>query len=95
MRAEESKAAKAEALDDDELQQPIADRIDEDPAFWTGGGRRKAVIAVEVDDGHVTLKGPVQTAEEKKTVEAKASEVAGDGHVTNQLSIAPAKGSTK
>jgi osmotically-inducible protein OsmY len=52
-------------------------------------------VKVITQDGHVTLKGPVQTADEKKTVEAKASEVAGDGHVTNQISIAPAKGSTK
>ena len=52
-------------------------------------------VKVITQDGYVTLKGPVQTADEKKTVEAKASEVAGDGHVTNQLSIAPAKGSNK
>ncbi len=46
------------------------------------------VIAV---DGQVTLKGPVRSDEEKKTVEAKALEVAGPGHVTNQMSVAPAK----
>ena len=46
------------------------------------------VIAV---GGQVTLKGPVRSDEEKKSVEAKALEVAGPGHVTNQMSVAPAK----
>ena len=52
-------------------------------------------VKVVAQDGHVTLKGPVRTEAEKKIVGAKATEVAGVGHVTNQLSIAPAKGSTK
>jgi hyperosmotically inducible protein len=41
--------------------------------------------------GEVTLKGPVRTEGEKQIVEAKAMEVAGAGHVTNDVSIAPAK----
>ena len=52
-------------------------------------------VKVIAQDGQVTLKGPVRTEEEKKTVEAKATEVAGAGHVTNQISIAPAKSSKK
>jgi len=52
-------------------------------------------VKVVAQDGQVTLKGPVRTAEEKQTVEAKATEVAGAGRVTNQISIAPAKGSKK
>ena len=52
-------------------------------------------VKVIAQDGQVTLKGPVRTEEEKKTVEAKATEVAGAGHVTNQLTIAPEKGSKK
>jgi osmotically-inducible protein OsmY len=50
-------------------------------------------VKVISQDGQVTLKGPVRTEDEKKTVEARATEVAGAGHVTNQISIAPAKGS--
>jgi osmotically-inducible protein OsmY len=46
------------------------------------------VIAV---DGQVTLKGPVRSDEEKRSVEAKAIEVAGTGHVVNQMSVAPAR----
>jgi len=41
------------------------------------------------------LNGPVRTVDEKRTVEAKATEVAGAGRVTNQISIAPDKGSNK
>jgi osmotically-inducible protein OsmY len=41
--------------------------------------------------GEVTLKGPVRSDEEKQIVEAKAAEVAGTGHVRNELTIAPAK----
>ena len=52
-------------------------------------------VKVIAQDGQVTLKGPVRTEDEKKTVEAKATEVAGAGHVINQISIAPAKGSKK
>jgi hyperosmotically inducible periplasmic protein len=37
--------------------------------------------------GKVTLKGPVHTEEEKKSIESKASAVAGDGNVTNQLTV--------
>lgn len=48
-------------------------------------------VKVIAKDGQVTLKGPVRTEDEKKTVEAKATKVAGAGHVTNQMSIAPSK----
>ena len=43
--------------------------------------------------GNVTLKGPVRSEEEKRTVEARATELAGAGHVTNQMSVAPVKSS--
>ena len=52
-------------------------------------------VKVIAQDGQVTLKGPVRTEEEKQTVEARATEVAGAGHVTNQISIAPSKNSKK
>jgi osmotically-inducible protein OsmY len=52
-------------------------------------------VKVVTQGGHVTLKGPVRTEQEKASVEAKAVEVAGAGHVMNQLSIAPAKPAKK
>ena len=44
-------------------------------------------VKIISEHGNVTLKGPVRSEEEKKTVEAKATEVAGAGKVTNELSI--------
>jgi hyperosmotically inducible protein len=47
-------------------------------------------VKVIVQGGQVTLKGPVRSDDEKRAVEAKAIEVAGADHVTNQMSVAPA-----
>jgi len=48
-------------------------------------------VKVITANGAVTLKGPVRSEEERKTVEAKAVEVAGQGRVANELTIAPPK----
>jgi hyperosmotically inducible periplasmic protein len=48
-------------------------------------------VKVITRQGQVTLKGPVRTDDEKQNVEAKATQVAGVGHVTNDVSVAPAK----
>jgi len=48
-------------------------------------------VKVIAQGGQVTLKGPVRSDGEKQTVEAKAVEIAGAGHVTNQMSVAPAR----
>ena len=50
-------------------------------------------IKVITQHGDVTLKGPVRTEDEKKVIEAKATDVAGAGHVNNQISVtnAPSK----
>ena len=48
-------------------------------------------VKVIAQDGQVTLKGPVRSDEESRSVEAKATEVAGAGHVTNQMSVAPVR----
>ena len=48
-------------------------------------------IKIISQDGKVTLKGPVRSDDEKSAVEAKATEVAGQGNVTNQLTVAPPK----
>ncbi len=42
--------------------------------------------------GKVTLKGTVHTEDEKKSIESKATAVAGDGNVTNQIDV---KGDSK
>jgi osmotically-inducible protein OsmY len=45
-------------------------------------------VKVVAQDGQVTLKGPVRSDSERRTIEAKAVEVAGAGHVTNEMSVA-------
>ncbi len=44
-------------------------------------------VKIVASQGKVTLRGPVQSDEEKKTIEDKATEVAGAGNVTNMLSV--------
>ena len=48
-------------------------------------------IKVISENGMVTLKGPVRSEEEKKTVESKAAEVAGQDKVQSEIQVA-AKG---
>jgi hyperosmotically inducible protein len=46
-------------------------------------------IKVITQDGHVTLKGPVRTEDEKTAIGEKATQIAGAGNVTNHLKVAP------
>ena len=48
-------------------------------------------VKVVAQGGNVTLKGPVRSDDEKHNVEAKAVELAGAEHVSNQMSVAPPK----
>ena len=48
-------------------------------------------VKVITANGEVTLKGPVRSEDERKAVEAKAVEIAGQGRVANELTIAPPK----
>ena len=91
-RAKTAKTAdqQKEDVNDRTLTQKIRRALMSDKSLSTYAHNVK-VIAV---GGQVTLKGPVRSDEEKKTVEAKALDVAGPGHVTNQMSVAPPK-STK
>ena len=46
-------------------------------------------VKVITQNGQVTLKGPVQSEDEKKAVESKAAEVAGENKVSSQLDVKP------
>lgn len=46
-------------------------------------------VKIISQNGMVTLKGPVRSEEEKSTIEAKATEVAGKDNVTSQLEVKP------
>jgi len=76
---------------DRDLAQKIRRALTADKALSTYAHNVKVVA----QGGDVTLKGPVRSEQEKQSVEAKAVAVAGAGHVTNELSVAPAKSSKK
>lgn len=48
-------------------------------------------VKVVTRGGQVTLKGPVRSENEKRAIEAKAAEVAGEDKVTSELTIKPSK----
>jgi osmotically-inducible protein OsmY len=87
MRAEIIRRAKQGLLEDDELQLVITEQIEEDPSFWTGTGKNRTVINVEVNDGHVTLKGMVRSAVERRRADILARALGAAG-VDNQLKVA-------
>ena len=76
---------------DREISQKIRQALLDDKSLSTYAHNVKVIA----QDGQVTLKGPVRSDDEKKIIETKAIEVAGAGHVTNQISIAPSKDSKK
>jgi hyperosmotically inducible protein len=69
------------------LAQKIRKSIHEDKSLSTYAHNIKIIA----QDGKVTLRGPVRSEDEKNNLQAKAAAVAGDGNVTNQLEVAPAK----
>jgi osmotically-inducible protein OsmY len=52
-------------------------------------------IKVITKNGKVTLRGPVRDEAEKAAVEAKATGIAGAANVVSEVTVAPAKSSTK
>lgn len=73
-------------LEDDELQALITERLDEDPSFWGGTGRNRTVIAVEVNDGQVTLIGSVRSATDRRRADLLARAL-GASSVDNRLRV--------
>jgi osmotically-inducible protein OsmY len=85
MRTQASRAI-SELLEDDDFQQLITDRLEEDPTFWTGSGKRRTVITVEVDDGHVTLNGVVRTRMDRRRADILVRALGAMG-VDNRLRV--------
>jgi hyperosmotically inducible periplasmic protein len=46
-------------------------------------------VKVITQQGQVTLNGPVQSEDEKKSIEAKAAEVVGENKVSSELNVKP------
>jgi osmotically-inducible protein OsmY len=70
---------------DRDLTQQIRKAIVADKTFSTYAHNVKVIT----QGGQVTLKGPVRSEEEKRAVEAKAAELAGEGKVTSELTVKP------
>ena len=70
---------------DQDITQQIRQSLMKDKSLSTYAHNVKIVT----QNGQVTLKGPVRSEDEKKAIETKASEVAGDGKVTSELNIKP------
>jgi hyperosmotically inducible protein len=74
-------------VNDRDIMQKIRKSVVDDKSLSTYAHNVKIVS----QNGKVTLKGPVRSEEEKKTIEQKAAEVAGAGNVTNEITIKPEK----
>jgi hyperosmotically inducible periplasmic protein len=70
---------------DQDLAKKVRKAIASDKSLSTYAHNVKVIAR----DGTITLKGPVRSEEEKATLEAKATEIAGAGKVTNELTVAP------
>ena len=74
-------------LTDRQLTQQIRKAVTADKTLSTYAHNVKIVA----QNGAVTLKGPVRSDDEKKTIVAKAGEIAGTDKVTDELSVATPK----
>ena len=70
---------------DREITRQIRQSIIKDKSLSTYAHNVKIIS----QNGMVTLKGPVRSEEERKTIEAKANQVAGEGKVASELDIKP------
>jgi len=68
---------------DRDITQQVRRAIEKDKSLSTYAHNVKIIT----QNGQVTLKGPVRSEEEKRAIEAKAAEVAGDNKVTSELDV--------
>jgi hyperosmotically inducible protein len=70
---------------DRDITQEIRQSIMKDKSLSTYAHNVKIVT----QQGQVTLKGPVRSEDEKRAIEAKATEVAGENKVSSELNVKP------
>ena len=68
---------------DREITRRIRESVAQDKSLSTYAHNVKIVT----QNGQVTLRGPVRSDDEKRAIDAKATEVAGNGKVTNELNV--------
>jgi len=76
---------------DRELMQKIRKAIVDDKSLSTSAHNAKVIAR----NGRITLKGPVRSAEEKTAIVSKATEIAGAGNVTDELTVKAEKADRK
>ena len=74
-------------LSDRDLMQNIRKALVDDKSLSTYAHNVKVIAK----NGKVTLRGPVSSEEEKRTVEEKAAAVAGAGNVTSEITVKAAR----
>jgi osmotically-inducible protein OsmY len=86
-RADSSPTAdqQKENQSDREITRQIRQAVVKDESLSTYAHNVKIIT----QNGEVTLKGPVRSEDEKRTIAAKAAEIAGENKVVNQLDIKP------
>ena len=84
-QAEPTADQQKENSSDRQLTQKSRRAVVEDKSLSTSAHNVKIIS----QNGTVTLKGPVKSEEEKQTIETKATEVAGQGKVKNEIEVAP------
>jgi hyperosmotically inducible periplasmic protein len=72
-------------ISDRNLTQQIRKAIMSDKSLSTYAHNVKVIT----QNGQVTLKGPVRSDDDKRAIEAKATEIAGQDKVTSELAVKP------
>jgi hyperosmotically inducible protein len=88
---ERTAGQQSETKPDRETTQKIRRAIVADKSLSTYAHNVKIITV----DGMVTLKGPVRSEEEKRTVEEKAAEIAGKDNIKSEIGIAAKKTTSK
>ena len=73
--------------EDRELTRKIREAVTADKSLSTYAHNIKIITR----DGKVTLKGPVRSNDEKSAILSKATQIAGEGNVTDEMDVAPPK----
>ncbi len=71
--------------EDREITQKIRQAVVDDKSLSTYAHNVKIITV----DGMVTLKGPVRSEDEKRTIEEKAGQIAGKDKIKSEIEIAP------
>lgn len=75
----------SQTKEDREITQKIRQAVVDDESLSTYAHNVKIITV----DGMVTLKGPVRTVDEKRIIEEKAAQIAGEDKITSEIEIAP------